>query len=600
MQMLLSLLKVYRQSLLRDTTRRVRYAREAKQVHALAVIIAKHLVSFRSLFVAQLLTLVVHVECAHQGGFVLGFDITPVKGSRRDHVNVVSINGETGTMTAAVWCKDHVPAKTIVHHMHDIVDVETGLNALQLYVRNFKQADLTLTGTVRKATLVNQSTTKAANQTTAPQSQSINRRSSTVANLNGNGRGSAAQSKAEENEAAEVKIEDEKICVTCDVDVSPKWWAFPPDPPKKSSTPAESAPVLNVEHIHTNGDTSSSLNGSVPQDQLLETCENGESQVALAVAALRDTKTPAPIPAPVVPTEFQCHQCHFKGIRKKEPTPPPPPSPSPPAPPVLRDSPRPSLGMPIASMLPSLEREAEPPLTQAPPPQAIPYQWPAPISYAPAVQPYWQHRSPAPHNSGPVHMMNGNHSPRMQNVPPPVNTQASMHARHSQSHSPYPLPPSPRQNGGSHHGLPNGVGYHPQSPHLAHINGGGHSYPSYSAATGRPTTHHLTNGGPPPMPRIPDREREREMHGYGQHGPPPVNVYGRQSSPGMHHRVSYGGGGHASPQMQMGQMQQRMERDPYRAALDPNIHPDLGGAGVEDRRVNGGASASPSLRNLLS
>src|ERR1700722_11874175 len=97
----------------------------------------------------------VHVECAHQHGYILGFDIAPVKGSRRDQFNIVSINGEAGTMAAAIWCKEHAPTKTIVYRMHDIVD-DTGLNALQLYVQNFKQADLALTGTVRKATLVNQ------------------------------------------------------------------------------------------------------------------------------------------------------------------------------------------------------------------------------------------------------------------------------------------------------------------------------------------------------------------------------------------------------------------------------------------------------------
>src|ERR1700683_2094781 len=100
----------------------------------------------------------VHVACAHQAGYILGFDIAPVKGSRRDQFSIVNIDGEIGTMTAAIWCKEHVPTKTIVHRMHDIVDTSSGLNALQLYVQNFKQADLALTGTVRKATLVNQST----------------------------------------------------------------------------------------------------------------------------------------------------------------------------------------------------------------------------------------------------------------------------------------------------------------------------------------------------------------------------------------------------------------------------------------------------------
>ncbi|KAM5351653.1 hypothetical protein ACJ41O_004376 [Fusarium nematophilum] len=107
-----------------------------------------------------------HVECARQQGHVLGFDITPVKSSRRDQFNIVTINGESGSMSAIVWCKDHAPTKTSVHQMHDIAN-DSGLNALQLYVQNFKQADLTLTGTVRKANLMT-TAAKMTGTTTQP------------------------------------------------------------------------------------------------------------------------------------------------------------------------------------------------------------------------------------------------------------------------------------------------------------------------------------------------------------------------------------------------------------------------------------------------
>ncbi|QPH01357.1 hypothetical protein C2857_005557 [Epichloe festucae Fl1] len=95
-----------------------------------------------------------HVECARQQGHVLGFDMAPVKSSRRDHVNIVTVKGESGIMSAVVWCKDHVPTKTIAHRMHEVVSQESGLNALQLYVQNYKQADLTMTGSVRRANLM--------------------------------------------------------------------------------------------------------------------------------------------------------------------------------------------------------------------------------------------------------------------------------------------------------------------------------------------------------------------------------------------------------------------------------------------------------------
>ncbi|RYF51094.1 MAG: hypothetical protein EOO38_04060, partial [Cytophagaceae bacterium] len=97
-----------------------------------------------------------HVGCAHGAGNVFGFDMTPVKASRRDAVPTVTLNGDTGSMTAAIWCKDHAP-KSLVHPMNEEIE-GTDMVALQLFAREFKQADLTLTGTARKANLVDQST----------------------------------------------------------------------------------------------------------------------------------------------------------------------------------------------------------------------------------------------------------------------------------------------------------------------------------------------------------------------------------------------------------------------------------------------------------
>lgn len=103
--------------------------------------------------------------------------------------------------------------------MHDIVDGETQLNALQAYVRNYKQADLTLTGTVRKATLVNQST-KATTSTPGP-----NRRSSIISHGNGSAsRSSTVHGKVEEPAGNGTGASrSHPLCATCGVDVSPKW-----------------------------------------------------------------------------------------------------------------------------------------------------------------------------------------------------------------------------------------------------------------------------------------------------------------------------------------------------------------------------------------
>ncbi|KAJ2972116.1 hypothetical protein NUW58_g9250 [Xylaria curta] len=163
---------------------------------------------------------VFHVECAHQNGYLLGFEITPVKGSRRDQHNIVTIGGETGSMSALIWCKEHIPQKTVVHRMHDIVKAEddrsSDSNALQLYVRNFKQADLALTGTVRKANLAN--VVAKTTTVTLPATQNRRHSSTTIPNPTGVGQRSPWA-----DAVAIIHHTGEKICITCGVDVSPRW-----------------------------------------------------------------------------------------------------------------------------------------------------------------------------------------------------------------------------------------------------------------------------------------------------------------------------------------------------------------------------------------
>jgi hypothetical protein len=62
----------------------------------------------------------VHVSCALAAGFTAGFDIQPVKSSRRDAVQIVNFGGETGVMNAAVWCPEHDLRKTFVHPLTEV------------------------------------------------------------------------------------------------------------------------------------------------------------------------------------------------------------------------------------------------------------------------------------------------------------------------------------------------------------------------------------------------------------------------------------------------------------------------------------------------
>jgi hypothetical protein len=435
-------------------------------------------------------------------------------------------------MSAAIWCKEHVPTKTIVHRMNDIVD-ETGLNALQLYVQNFKQADLTLTGTVRKATLVNQST-KVVNTTSV--TQTPNRRTS-MASANGHSipaRGSVSHPKVEETSDASSSTgaTAEKVCATCRIDVSPKWWSFPPIAANDATTNGD---------IRTNGDHTISnglqLNeGQAPTESL---ADDGGSHAALAAAALHQNTQVAP----PEPTEFQCHQCHWKKVQK-EPSPPPAV--------IQRETSRPPISAPIATI--------NAPIPDADAVQERPhYSWPAPPSY-PSNGSYstWSRHSPASQGATLVNQLNGNHSP--------VATPAAVQPLNGQTHvgqSSYNRPQSPHQNG--HIGqVPNG---YPPSPHRSmgsstvHMQNG--TYVSYAST--RPTPQHLTNGVSPP-PRAPEHPfSNAPMRPRSSIGPP-------QGSSPMHRE--------AHPQA--------------RELPQPN------NPRQNDGRVNGGASASPSLQNLLS
>jgi hypothetical protein len=505
----------------------------------------------------HLLTFAVHVECAHQADYTLGFDITPVKGSRRDHTNVVTINGETGTMAAVIWCKEHTPTKTIVHPMHQIVD-GTELNALQLFVQNFKQADLTLTGTVRKANLVSQST-KINNPVVV--AASTNRRTSTTTN----NRSSISHVKVEETsldgKSCTKDADAEKVCITCSTDVSPKWWALSPSPSQPVKVPESSTPV-NGEHPF-NGDHGG-MDGQPSENGLAPNSEDGVGYEALAVAALhRDP--PSRIPTPL-PTEYQCHKCHCRKVVPKEPTlSPVPPSPQ-------RESSR--LLTPDRSSIDVPMPDAD---IAQPAPQ---YAWPQPPSYSGNINGAynsWPNRSPTLPDAA-VHRLNGSHSPSVISGPSQTSYLPNGQAQMRQPS----VPRSPLQNG-----APNGYP-HTHSPRRSLSSSGIHiqnsSYPSYSSTM--PLPQHLTNGGPPP------RAPEHPFH----HSDPHSAFSPPYASPPMR-RDSF---------QDSNEQTQAQDRDFYREPSEQShsqardIGSQNGGGRSYDGRVNGGASASPSLRNLLS
>lgn len=565
-------------------------------------------------------------------------------------------------MSAVVWCREHIPTKTIVHRIQDLVE-GTDLNALQLYVQNFKQADLTLTGTVRKANLVNQSTKFGAPATVTALP---NRRASTIG---ASTRGAASHAKQiEPASPASATKPIAKSCVTCDIDVSPKWWPVLPPQPPQPSPPAQLSPsppfaqqtLPSAQHsgspeasASTHGENSNAIGSPTDIDQIMKDSEpmdgntdnsanvnaekptnghvemaatvdtemtaNGDTentingttqneeghQVALAVAALHEeppSEIPSHPPPPPAPTEFQCHKCHCKKVPVKEPTPTPTPSPMP-AFSTPRESTQPTQG----HLTPAPQRESSLPsqlLPEATPDVPIPstddveqtseYSYPQAPSYP----------SPPTYNSNanpPASSYNGNGWPNQFPVgvpgvaihrlgvnPPPQLPNGASYSSNGQE----PVRQSmqnalPRENS---HGFQPPNGYRPGSPPRRSMSTGFHTqnapYAAYAAARNSP--HLLTNGGPPPRAQEHFRHSSQPHTHFGSlHGSPTMNH--ESFSDASRERAR-------EPARESSDHSQSQSRE-FGSAQNNGAN-DSGRS--QDGRVNGGASASPSLRNLLS
>ncbi|KAH8110725.1 hypothetical protein DFH11DRAFT_1618256 [Phellopilus nigrolimitatus] len=79
-----------------------------------------------------------HVSCAWKYGHKFGFEIQPVKSSRRDVTNMVTFKRETGAMNAVICCKEHTSYRRMTYDICEVNDV--GETALQVYARTYKQA----------------------------------------------------------------------------------------------------------------------------------------------------------------------------------------------------------------------------------------------------------------------------------------------------------------------------------------------------------------------------------------------------------------------------------------------------------------------------
>lgn len=500
-----------------------------------------------------------HVGCAHNAGYTFGFDVTPVKATRRDAVSTVTINGETGSMTAAIWCKEH-PPKTVFHPMDEEAEGYE-LIALQLFARQFKQADLTLTGTARKANLVDQST-RIVPQTSAPVQNG--RRTSTVTNqtpTSARGRQSNAGLSIKQEEAADPPVpKPERKCVRCKIDVSPRWWKVeeePAQPPQVAKDVDGPAPTNGVD---ASGYGKSEHAPHVEHSQLHNgSVDHPMSDAPPVVSPEPATRLRVDTDVSVVRSvSYLCQKCHWKKLNAPDESPERErsqstlpeaqqlPVRSPPLQPYAAPPPPPSLGGPWM-----------PPAGAGVPPQQ--HQQPHPL-------PPWHGNGPPPPGPPPLHNGIG-HPPPGPSLghPPPF------HSAYNPMHQPNGYPSY------------SGPGVHPPMP-PAPLRGTFAPPP----VTGPPPPLHLSNNGimvnGMHSPRVPYSPTHPHGHNSSRStespftGPPPIPQY-----PPIHH---------GSPAPSSINNRPSTPRDAVMRDAPAVTAPS-------EPRVSTGASASPSLRNLL-
>jgi PHD-zinc-finger like domain/PHD-finger len=594
-----------------------------------------------------------HVGCAYQAGDVFGFDITPVKSSRRDVVATIKLGDETGSATAAIWCPHHA-VQTIQHSIVEATD--EGLTALQLFARNFKQVDDSMTGTVRRAaqfmshsssgpahatalaarraSMVNSVKTEQPTQHEKATSRS-NRVSPAESLPKPADEAAAAGSDANAIPSNPDKTvgDHSKECWNCRATYSPKWWLVRrPRKPRRLDRDANglqlsvdrmSAYEPKQHHHSVSTEGRSASHPTSPTKLRPLSLANGIVKAEPATASEMDGM----VEADASEESFvQCHKCH---LTRRSPPPPSPSSdaemrlskalrpPSPPVPSQTQFSRQPS-SYP-APVNPAHSQPRRPPQTSWPPHSVNgPYRpWPP----EPTLSPVRNEPPASQYSSGPPNGL-------QQHVPPPYPRHAPSavngYGHLSQSS---PAPPPPHSHPAHHH--PSSRSSYPPSHY---------SPPSYP----RTTNAHLYSISPPPPlshqdPRLASPEQSmaippRPYHGH--HQPPPERHSGQghpQSHSPSHPRTrghSLDGYGYAPvsgrpatpPRRDMGmereqklpregdrdkerKREREMERDrEWERERERERERDRGKfeRDRERQRPQPGASASPSLRNLLS
>ena len=489
-----------------------------------------------------------HVGCAQQAGHIFGFDVQPVKSTRRESVSIVTLGEirETGHAQAFVWCKEHEgTVKTVVHSMQE-VSADSTQTALELFVQNYKQADLGLTGTTRKANLLDDFTRSIS----APQQMAApNRRVSTTAGAAASkpGRTSSAglpQSNDMDFRRSPSPIDKvHKECVHCHVGISPKWWSFAP------SKATLNRPRTQADGHAPSGIKEESYGGAgSPMDVDRPLTNGAHASGHRPVQSVRHGAT-ASIDSVLHHDEdpYECNKCHWKRLNAPEEFKKAHEEPEPAPIRVVQEAeparpPAPTMGWPVAPLPTNLPQ---------PPPQlpmAMPGWHPTVFANVHAHSPPSQ---PAPLG---VPMHHPGYPPPPPPPPPPTyqpfaGVQPPMPPRAHFQPRPAP-PPLALHHSTVHAGMPNGL----HSPHLPMLS---------------PTHPPPMHGYPPPRQAESPYSAQFSMGGYGNH----------HGSPAGHGPM---------PMSATGSVRPSTPRDLVSA---PQSAPA--------NRIAHGASASPNVRNLI-
>ncbi|SNX86598.1 uncharacterized protein MEPE_05307 [Melanopsichium pennsylvanicum] len=239
-----------------------------------------------------------HVSCAYNQlpGYTLGFEILPVKSSRREVISTSSFKGETGHMVPQIWCKDHKEvAKS--KKLYDLaeVDPKSGLTSLQMFVRANKGvvggsgakaigggggggggggvADLTnLVGETSYALLrraKRYDSLLLSNMSSGVGGTTVNVNSTPTPNATPmmfNNASLAGSPRSTLTTTSKQKPKG-KCCMGCNTKFSPYWWVVPP-------SPSPSLP-LALTSISPNANANTNANGvQVKQELGTENCPN--------------------------------------------------------------------------------------------------------------------------------------------------------------------------------------------------------------------------------------------------------------------------------------------------------------------------------------